>query len=69
MRPTLHVAGHGQRLPAEQLREAIQASISLQKVLLLYAHSFMTQSTDTGQPMDRLVLPGSYSFGPLIIIP
>jgi CRP-like cAMP-binding protein len=43
----MQIAGHGQRLSAEHLREALGKSISLQKCLLLYAHSFMTQSTET----------------------
>jgi len=49
----MQVAGKGQRLPAEQLREAIGASGSLLKVLLLYAHSFMTQSTETALANGR----------------
>ena len=49
----MQVAGQGQRLSAEHLREAIQASMSLQKALLLYAHSFMTQSTETALANGR----------------
>ena len=49
----MQVAGQGQRLSAEQLREAIGASGSLLKVLLLYAHSFMTQSTETALANGR----------------
>ena len=49
----MQVAGQGQRLSAEHLREAIGASGSLLKVLLLYAHSFMTQSTETALANGR----------------
>ena len=49
----MQVAGQGQRLSAEQLREAIDASGSLLKALLLYAHSFMTQSTETALANGR----------------
>jgi hypothetical protein len=49
----MQVAGQGQLLPAEQLREAMGASISLQKILLLYAHSLMIQITETALANGR----------------
>ena len=43
----MQLAGHGRRIPAEQLRKAIAASVPLHHVLLAYVHSFMTQTTQT----------------------
>jgi len=47
----MQVAGSGQRLSAE--RQAMEASASLLKALLLYAHRFMTQTTDTAVANGR----------------
>ena len=49
----MQVAGSGQRLPADQLREAMEASGSLLKSLLLYVHTFMIQTTDTALANGR----------------
>lgn len=49
----MQVAGHGHRLSAGRLREAMEASISLHRTLLLYAHSFMTQTTETALANGR----------------
>ena len=49
----MQVAGSGQRLSADQLRQAMEASASLLKALLLYAHRFMTQTTDTAVANGR----------------
>ena len=49
----MQVAGSGQRLPADQLRQAMEASASLLKALLLYAIRFMTQTTDTAVANGR----------------
>jgi CRP-like cAMP-binding protein len=53
----MQVAGHGQRLSADDLREALEASMSLNKILLHYVHTFMKQSTETAPcqrtPQDR----------------
>jgi CRP-like cAMP-binding protein len=49
----MQVAGSGQRLSADHLREAIEASGSLLKALLLYVHSFMTQTSDTAMANGR----------------
>jgi len=43
----MQIAGHGQRISAEQLRKAIAASVPLHQVLLNYVHCFMTQTTQT----------------------
>jgi CRP-like cAMP-binding protein len=49
----MQVAGHGQRLSADHLREALEASISLNKTLLHYVHTFMKQSTETALANGR----------------
>jgi CRP-like cAMP-binding protein len=49
----IQIAGSGQRLSADHLREAIEASGSLLKALLLYTHRFMTQTTDTAMANGR----------------
>ena len=49
----MQIAGSGQRLPAEKLREAIAASVTLHRVLLHYVHSFMTQTTQTALANGR----------------
>jgi ATP-dependent DNA ligase len=43
----MQIAGSGQRLSADALREAIGASVTLQQMLLQFVHSFMTQTTET----------------------
>jgi CRP-like cAMP-binding protein len=43
----IQVAGHGQRIDASALREAIHDSHSLQLLLLKYARAFMVQTTHT----------------------
>lgn len=49
----MQIAGHGQRISAEQLRKAIAASVPLHHVLLAYVHSFMTQTTQTALANGR----------------
>ena len=43
----VQMEGHGQRLPADRLREAIDRSPTLHKQLLGFVHSFMTQTART----------------------
>lgn len=43
----VQIAGSGQRLPVERLRQAIAASPTLRRRLLQYAHSFLIQTTHT----------------------
>jgi len=43
----MQVGGNGQRLAAERLREAMEASVSLHKAMLKYVHTFMAQCTET----------------------
>jgi hypothetical protein len=49
----MQIAGSGQRLSAQKLREAIAASSALHQVLLHYVHSFMTQITQTALANGR----------------
>jgi CRP-like cAMP-binding protein len=49
----MQIAGRGQRLSADHLREAMEASISLNKTLLHYVHSFMKQNTETALANGR----------------
>lgn len=49
----VQVAGHGQRLPADKLREAIDASASLHRLLLHYVNTFMAQTTETALANGR----------------
>src|SRR5262245_28857100 len=49
----MQVAGKGQRLTAQQLRMALEESISLHKALLLFVHALMRQSTDTALSNGR----------------
>jgi CRP-like cAMP-binding protein len=49
----IQVAGKGHRLSADHLREALEASATLRKVLLQYAHAFMTQMADTALSNGR----------------
>jgi CRP-like cAMP-binding protein len=46
-------AGSGQRMAADNLREAIDASVTLHRVLLRYAHHFMIQATQTALANGR----------------
>jgi CRP-like cAMP-binding protein len=43
----MQIGGGGQRISAGKLREAIDASTTLQQVLLRFAHAFMIQATQT----------------------
>ena len=43
----MQVAGNGQRIAADKLREAISQSRSLERALLSFAHSFMNQTANT----------------------
>jgi CRP-like cAMP-binding protein len=49
----VRVAGHGQRLSVAHLLKAIDASSSLQMVLLEYTHRFMVQVTETALANGR----------------
>jgi CRP-like cAMP-binding protein len=49
----MQVAGHGHRLSAEHLREAMEASMSLHKALLHYVHEYMKQSSETALANGR----------------
>ena len=43
----MQVPGHGQRIAADKLREAISQSRSLERALLGFAHSFLNQTANT----------------------
>ncbi len=49
----MQIAGHGQRIKADRLREAIAQSSSLHQLLLAYVFSFMTQTTQTALANGR----------------
>jgi CRP-like cAMP-binding protein len=49
----MQIAGHGQRMGAPQLRDAIGTSTALHLVLLAYVHSFMVQTTQTALANGR----------------
>jgi len=49
----MQIAGSGQHLPADRLREAIAKSVTLHQVLLRYVHSFLTQTTQTALANGR----------------
>jgi CRP-like cAMP-binding protein len=49
----MQIAGHGQRIKADHLREAIATSSSLHQLLLAYVFSFMTQTTQTALANGR----------------
>jgi hypothetical protein len=49
----MQIAGHGQRIKADYLREAIATSNSLHQLLLAYVFSFMTQTTQTALANGR----------------
>jgi CRP-like cAMP-binding protein len=46
-------AGSGQRMAADNLRAAIDASVALHRVLLRYAHAFMVQTAQTALASGR----------------
>jgi CRP-like cAMP-binding protein len=46
-------AGTGQRIAAGELRDAIGASVSLHKVMLRYAHTFLVQTSQTALANGR----------------
>jgi CRP-like cAMP-binding protein len=43
----VQIAGNGLRMPADSLLQAMDASVSLRRVLLRYVHAFMIQITQT----------------------
>jgi CRP-like cAMP-binding protein len=49
----MQIAGSGQRMPANNLREAIDASSTLQRVLLRYVQTFLNQTTQTALANGR----------------
>jgi CRP-like cAMP-binding protein len=49
----MQMAGNGQCMSAANLRDAIAASVTLHRVLLLFAHSFMIQTTQTALANGR----------------
>jgi CRP-like cAMP-binding protein len=49
----VQIAGHGQRIPASNLLEAVEASVTLHKELLKYANSFLIQTTQTALANGR----------------
>jgi CRP-like cAMP-binding protein len=46
-------AGAGQRIPAAKLRKAMRKSSTLQSLLLLYAHTFLIQTSQTAKANAR----------------
>jgi len=46
-------AGAGQRISADNLRRAMRKSSTLQSLLLLYAHTFLIQTTQTAKANAR----------------
>ena len=49
----MQIAGTGRRISSGHLREATEASTSLHRALLLYAHRFMVQTADTALANGR----------------
>jgi CRP-like cAMP-binding protein len=49
----MQIGGRGRRLPADKLRQGLQASSSLQHVLLRYVHSYLAQTTQTALANGR----------------
>ena len=49
----MQIGGSGQRMPADNLREAVAASGTLQQVFLGYAHAFLIQTTQTALANGR----------------
>jgi len=49
----MQIGGNGQRMPADSLREAIEKSVSLHRVLLRYALAFLMQTTQTALANGR----------------
>ncbi len=53
----VQMAGHGQRIKAERLREAMQKSASLTACFLRYTQTFMTQTAQTALANGRATVP------------
>jgi CRP-like cAMP-binding protein len=49
----MQIGGNGQRMSADKLREAIDASSTLHRALLHYAHAFLIQATQTALANGR----------------
>jgi CRP-like cAMP-binding protein len=49
----VQIAGAGQRLSADRLREAIESSAGIRQVMLHYVHALMKQSTETALANGR----------------
>jgi CRP-like cAMP-binding protein len=49
----MQISGHGQRLSAAHLREAVAASATLHHLLLRYVHNFLVQTTQTALANGR----------------
>jgi CRP-like cAMP-binding protein len=49
----MQVAGNGQQMPADRLREAVAKSPTLHQVLLRYVHAFIIQATQTALANGR----------------
>ena len=49
----MQIGGSGQRLSADNLRDAIAASVTLHQVLLRYAHAYLKQTTQTALSNGR----------------
>jgi CRP-like cAMP-binding protein len=49
----MQIGGNGLRMPADNLIQAIEASVSLHRVLLRFAHAFMIQTTQTALANGR----------------
>jgi len=49
----MQIGGNGLRMPVENLLQAVDASVSLHRVLLRFAHAFMIQTTQTALSNGR----------------
>ena len=49
----MQIGGDGLRMPADKLREAIEASVLLHRALLRYVHDFMIQTMETALANGR----------------
>jgi hypothetical protein len=49
----IQAAGHGHRVKAKVIREAINSSVTLHRALLRYTHSFLNQTTRTAVANGR----------------
>jgi Crp-like helix-turn-helix domain len=49
----IQAAGHGHRVKAKVIREAINSSVTLHRALLRYTHSFLNQTTRTAVAHGR----------------